>query len=214
MTRIKLSDILEHLELMFDEMHAFLDTQTGEVFSLTTDDIRAAESADWDDEDDFDDELDDGFLDRNDLGGIDTDDDSDDGSNDDSTAAKADTKSDNSSADKPHDPFAGKADWERENIEKAIAVMGAATGRFLPLPGRDEINEWDMMRDFAEGQENEDHAEALCRAIQGRGAFRYFKDRIHDLNLADAWYAFRADQYRKIALDWCDHNNLDVDPNA
>ena len=63
----------------------------------------------------------------------------------------------------------------------------------MPLPDRFEINEWDMMRDFAGSVENEDHSETLLHAIHGKGAFRYFKDRVHDLALADAWHKFRDD---------------------
>jgi len=105
-------------------------------------------------------------------------------------------------------------EWQREAIEQAKAVQANDGGRFLPLTDRFEINEWDMMRDFATGLDDEDHADALLNAIHGRGAFRYFKDRIHELGLAEAWYKFRDGQYRRIALDWCEANGIEVDPDG
>jgi hypothetical protein len=111
------------------------------------------------------------------------------------------------------DPTA-RGEWERESIEQAKAVLAEDGARFLPLPDRFEINEWEMMRDFATGLENQDQAEVLSNAIHGRGAFRYFKDRVHEFGLADAWYKFRQEQYRKVALDWCEAKSIEFDPDA
>ena len=44
--RVKLSAILEALEMQGDETHAFLDKQTGEVVVLTDEELRAAEDDD------------------------------------------------------------------------------------------------------------------------------------------------------------------------
>ena len=69
-----------------------------------------------------------------------------------------------------------------------------------------------MMADFAESAESDDVREGLLRAIQGRGAFRYFKDRIHELGIADDWYAFRKGRYEEIAKEWCQDNGIEVEP--
>ncbi|MCL2646081.1 MAG: UPF0158 family protein [Phycisphaerales bacterium] len=109
--------------------------------------------------------------------------------------------------------------WQHESIEQTKVVLideGAngmgGSGRFLSLPSSFDIHEWDIMRQFAEGLENEAQSETLRHALRGRGAFRHFKDRLHKLNLADAWYKFRDDRFRQIALDWCAENNIEVDP--
>ena len=36
--------------------------------------------------------------------------------------------------------------------------------------------------------------ERLQQAIEGKGAFRRFRDLVHDQNLADSWYVFSADR--------------------
>jgi len=105
-------------------------------------------------------------------------------------------------------------EWERESIEQAKAVQADEGGRFLALPDRFDVNEWEMMRDFAMALEDDSQAESLQNAIHGRGAFRYFRDRVHELGLADAWYKFREEQYRQVALDWCEANGVDVDTDA
>jgi len=117
-------------------------------------------------------------------------------------------------AEDDEDDGTGLAEWERKSIEQAKAVLADEGGRFLDLPDRFDINEWDMMRDFATGLENEGHSEALVNAIHGRGAFRYFKDRIHELGLADAWYKFRDGEYRQTASDWCEAHGLKLDADA
>jgi len=107
-----------------------------------------------------------------------------------------------------------RGEWERESIEQAKAVLAEDGGRFLALPDSFDINEWDMMRDFAVSLDSEEQGQSLLDAIHGRGAFRYFKNRIHELGLADAWYKFREDQYREIALSWCQANGVEPDVEA
>ena len=105
-------------------------------------------------------------------------------------------------------------EWQRESIERAKVVEADTTGRFLALPGRFDIDEWRMMCDFAFTVEDANLTDSLLNAIHGRGAFRYFKDLVHQSGLADRWYAYRNGQYRKLALEWCEAEGIDVDPNA
>ncbi len=102
-------------------------------------------------------------------------------------------------------------EWQRETLEQAKAVACDDGTRFLSLPDKFEINEWEMMQSFAQAQEDERLAEALLNAIRGRGAFRCFKDRVYEADIADEWYRFRDDAYRRIALEWCEWNKIDVD---
>ena len=105
-------------------------------------------------------------------------------------------------------------EWQRDNIEQAKLVNADDGSRFVALPGRFEINEWEMMRDFALSVEDEAVSGALLGAIQGRGAFRYFKDQVRERGLAESWYEFRAGRYRQIALDWCAEHGLELDTGA
>ena len=71
------------------------------------------------------------------------------------------------------------------------------------------------MADFAQAITDERAGRRLLRAIQGRGAFRRFKDELHDEHpdLLPAWYAFRDARTQRRAVEWLADNSL-VDDDA
>jgi hypothetical protein len=71
------------------------------------------------------------------------------------------------------------------------------------------------MADFAETIADERAGRRLARAIQGKGAFRRFKDELHDEHpgLLPAWYAFRDVRARRRAVQWLAGNSL-IDDDA
>lgn len=79
---------------------------------------------------------------------------------------------------------------------------------YIPLPSQFDINEYAMMRDFAEGYPDNRISSLLCRAISGRGAFRHFKDSVYDLGIEQKWFSFRAERYKAIAKAWREKNNI------
>ncbi len=103
---------------------------------------------------------------------------------------------------------AGAADWEQETIQLARDIEADTTGRFVALPDQEDLSEYGMMEQSIETVTDESAANALYRAIGGRGAFRYFKDRVRELGLADRWYAFRDRCYRDAAKLWCEENDV------
>jgi Uncharacterised protein family (UPF0158) len=71
------------------------------------------------------------------------------------------------------------------------------------------------MADFAEAITGERAGRRLARAIQGRGAFRRFKDELHEEHpgLLAAWYAFREARAVRRAVQWLADNSL-IDDDA
>ncbi len=71
------------------------------------------------------------------------------------------------------------------------------------------------MADFAGGITDERAGRRLARAIEGKGAFRRFKDELHeeDPDLLPAWYAFRDARARRRAVQWLADNSL-IDDDA
>jgi Uncharacterised protein family (UPF0158) len=57
---------------------------------------------------------------------------------------------------------------------------------------------YEDMADFAEQISDEQAGRRLARAIRGRGAFRHFKNELHEeyLHLVPVWYAFRDTRHR------------------
>ena len=110
------------------------------------------------------------------------------------------------------------ADAETENESSLVSEAELAAARgivdaggdYLPLPDRFEINEYRMMERFARRQPDDRTHDELSRALHGRGAFRHFKDTVHRIGLADAWYAYRDECYREIAREWCAENRVEA----
>jgi hypothetical protein len=66
------------------------------------------------------------------------------------------------------------------------------------------------MADFAEGISDEAAGRRLARAIQGKGAFRRFKNELHEEypHLLPAWYALRDVRAKRRAVEWLVDNSL------
>jgi hypothetical protein len=82
------------------------------------------------------------------------------------------------------------------------------TDHYLLLPTKFDIHEYRIMERFCYSVDDDDMRDDLCNAIPGRGAFRYFKDRIHAYGIADDWYRYRDEALREIAIAWCEENGI------
>ena len=81
---------------------------------------------------------------------------------------------------------------------------------YIPLPDQYQIHEYSMMEDFVYEHTTGIAQEQLEHAMQGRGAFRRFKDKLYDLDLERKWYKFRDKAYEKVAREWCEKHKIDV----
>jgi hypothetical protein len=146
----RLNDIIDALEMQFDESASFLDRETGEVEIVTDAILREAEAG--------------------------------------------------------HGSESDLPDWQKQEWE--IAKQIVSTDRFLRLPTKFEVHEWAIMRDFARSVGSDCIREDLLSAIHGAGAFRNFKDMLRRHGIESAWFAFRTDALKQIALDWCEENQI------
>ncbi len=89
--------------------------------------------------------------------------------------------------------------WQRKEWEIAKRIVSADC--FLKLPSKFDIHEWSIMEDFSRSVEHDRIREELLRAIQGAGAFRCFKDTLRRHRIEAAWFAFRTEALRQIAID-------------
>jgi hypothetical protein len=95
-------------------------------------------------------------------------------------------------------------DADDEEMAEATRIAEDTEGRYVALPDKFEIDEYRIMQRFSLSYEDEHISDALCRAIDGRGAFRHFKDTIHRFGIADQWYKYRDEALKAIAEDWCE----------
>lgn len=81
---------------------------------------------------------------------------------------------------------------------------------YIALPGKYEIDEYNMMEEFIDNLPEGGKQDELYDAIRGRGAFRRFKDEVYELGLEQKWYKYRDDAYEKLALEWCEKNGIKI----
>jgi Uncharacterised protein family (UPF0158) len=97
-------------------------------------------------------------------------------------------------------------DWQREQAELAVRIE--TTDRYLALPNRFDVNEWNIMHDFCHQVRRESIRNGLLRAIQGDHAFRRFKDQIANHNMWEEWNRFRRRAFEEIIREWCEENGI------
>jgi hypothetical protein len=63
---------------------------------------------------------------------------------------------------------------------------------------------YEDMADFAEGISDEQAGRRLARALRGKGAFRRFRDELHEEypELLEVWYEFRDIRAQRRAVEW------------
>lgn len=92
------------------------------------------------------------------------------------------------------------ADWEREIIILAREVEHS--DRYVALPDKYDLNEYQIMRRFCHNVIDGDIRDELLRAIAGKGAFRMFRDAVRRHDLDEAWYAYRDGELADVARSW------------
>ncbi len=147
---VHLNDIIDALEMQFDEALSYLDLEAGQVVTVSEDLLREAEE----------------------------------------------------SADEEPD----LPDWQKDEWETAKRIV--SSDRFRQLPTKFDVHEWGIMQDFSHSVESDSIRDDLLHAIHGAGAFRNFKDTVRRFGIESAWFAFRTDALREIALDWCEQNQV------
>lgn len=80
---------------------------------------------------------------------------------------------------------------------------------YISLPTQYEIDEYAMMEKFIWSLPAGSLQDRLEYAIQGRGAFRRFKDLVYELDLEDGWFNFRDAEYVALAKEWCRDNGIE-----
>lgn len=90
------------------------------------------------------------------------------------------------------DRFGALDDEEDEDAEEAAESAESWTNvAWIESGSRDG---WYDMSSFAELQHDPNMADRLARAIEGRGAFRRFRETVDQLDLTERWYEFSGDR--------------------
>src|SRR5699024_1792990 len=74
--------------------------------------------------------------------------------------------------------------------------------RWLPVEPHGPHHRWQDMAAFAERQQDPTLRERMGRAIDGKGAFRRFRDLLEDEGLLDQWFPYATDRRLGRARAW------------
>lgn len=148
---VKLDDLINEIEMQMDETFTYINTQTGEVITITREELRAAED---------------------------------------------------------EEPLEKYPDWQRENIEQAIKIVEDEDGAYLYFTLRNDYHEYEIVEEFIGTLSEAEVRDELFEAIQGRGAFRRFKDGIREHDVEKQWYEFKEKKIKELVIEWCKENNL------
>ena len=97
-------------------------------------------------------------------------------------------------------------EWQRDSILKAREIQ--STDHFVELPGKFDIDSYDMMEQFCHEYPNGQISQKLSAVIKGKGAFRRFRDMISDLGIQDEWNRFEYQQFEDIAVEWLEDEGI------
>lgn len=149
--KAKIKDIIEEMEIQFDGYRSFINTRTGEVLSVSEEDLRDAED---------------------------------------------------------EKPINDLHDWQIENLKIANDIVENFEV-YKELPTKYEINEYEIIEDFCWTIQDEKIQKMLLISIEGKGAFRRFKDKVKEFNIEMDWYKYRDTRYRQLAIEWCQINEIE-----
>ncbi|MCK5242209.1 hypothetical protein KAR34_07145 [bacterium] len=110
------------------------------------------------------------------------------------------------SAAENNEPIENFSEWEHENLRVAKEIL--QTDDYISLPSKFDIHEYEIMERFCLSIADDELRDTISRALKGSGAFRRFKDNIHQYNIADEWYKYRDEAIKQIAIDWCKENDI------
>jgi len=106
----------------------------------------------------------------------------------------------------PIDRFGG----DEELLSEEEIDADLAAGHLIHVEPLGSSVEYGWMAEFAGTVGNARLRDLLEVALDGRGAFRRFKDVLHDYPAErDGWFAFRDGRMRAAARDWLEENGID-----
>ena len=105
------------------------------------------------------------------------------------------------------DEFTEYEDWEQDAIREAVAVV-ENWGDYVELPDKEEVNDYRIMENFCYSQEDNKLRDKQCDAIDGKGAFRRFREAISRHGIENEWDAYKHESLCEIVRQWCEFHEI------
>jgi len=101
-------------------------------------------------------------------------------------------------------------EWDEELAEVAEKILSDEQNRFLPIPRRESREGYEIMASFAGTVENKGFKEKISIALDGKGAFRRFRNVLNQHpDELERWYKFKDDWMRDEAIQWLLENGIE-----
>jgi hypothetical protein len=94
-------------------------------------------------------------------------------------------------------------DWMEDEIELALDVFMNKHDHYIRIPERNPAKMYAAMTTFADTVQNQGLKDSLCRALNGPGSFRRFKDTLAAFQKEKKlWHGFNAKASRNEIEEW------------
>jgi len=97
-------------------------------------------------------------------------------------------------------------EWQSEIIEQAKTVL--STEDYIQLPGPLDFHEYRVMERFCWSLDDAKLQDKLLAYLRGRGAFRRFKDGIHEAGIEQLWYDYRDQALMDLAAAFLEEEGI------
>ena len=102
-------------------------------------------------------------------------------------------------------------DWEREALREANQVEEGFGTRYISIPRSESTESYGDMEEFITMVEDEHLVELLEVAINGKGAFRRFKDVLANYPAErERWFHFKDNRIRERMLEWLKDEGIEL----
>ena len=94
-------------------------------------------------------------------------------------------------------------DWMQDEVEVALEILLDEDERYVRIPERQSLTAYKSMADFIETVEDPFLKEKLLNALNGKGAFRRFKDVLIDYpKERKRWHGYNAKAMKREIIEW------------
>jgi hypothetical protein len=100
-------------------------------------------------------------------------------------------------------------DPEETKLKKKIEKY---PNRFIPIPKRESRDEYEWMVEFTESLDDKNLKENLFIALDGKGAFKRFKNVLLNYpEKREKWFKFKDKKMKQDILEWCKENEIEYE---
>jgi len=89
-----------------------------------------------------------------------------------------------------------------------IRILTSIYGSLLYVEPLDSHEQYELMEEYIDSEEDEKVRNLLYVAIEGRGALGRFKDSLSSIGQLQDWYDFHENAINHRAIEWCEERDI------